>query len=71
MSSLEDVHCLALEEGAVFNFKTRKFQPLGQPVIQARIEYADCSRRRECPFYQKYHRCPTREELDSKRRLVT
>ena len=66
MIPLEEIRCLALEDGATINFITHYLQPAGQEVIQAKVVRADCSRKYECPFLKKYGRCPNREEFDAK-----
>lgn len=66
MIPLNEIRCLALEDGAIIDFITRDFQPAGQKVIQAHIVGHDCSRKHECPFFRKYGRCPSREEFDIK-----
>lgn len=66
MIPLDEIRCLALESGATINFINRNFQLAGQEIIQSRVVGFDCSRKRECPFFQKYRRCPNREERDAK-----
>lgn len=66
MLPLSEIYCLAAEKGPRVNVKTCDYQVVNQEVIQAKIVDVECLLKPECPFYCKWHRCPTREEIQAK-----
>ena len=66
MLPLSEICCPAIEQGPRVNVKIRNHPAEGQCVIQAKIVSVECLLQPECPFYCKWHRCPTSAEIQAK-----
>ena len=62
----KDVCCLLFEGGAIKLAPLKEYQPIGDAQTTYYRDRPACTIQAQCPFFVKYQRCPTWEEISSK-----